>query len=43
MEEDNVIIENVEFNEELYNKNIAENDFSNSEMNGIGDDDNANN
>ena len=30
MEEDNVIIENVEFNEELYNKNIAENDFSNS-------------
>lgn len=43
MEEDNVIIENVEFNEELYNKNIAENDFSNSEMNGIGDDYNANN
>lgn len=43
MEEDNVIIENVEFDEELYNKNVAENDFSNSETNGIGDDDNANN
>lgn len=43
MEEDNVIIENVEFNEELYNKNISENDFSNSETDGIGDDDNANN
>ena len=27
--EDNIIIENVEFAEELYNKNIAENDFSN--------------
>ena len=43
MEEDNVIIENVEFDEELYNKNVAENDFSNSEINGIGDDSNANN
>lgn len=43
MEEDNVIIENVEFKEELYNKNIIENDFSNSETDGIGDDDNANN
>lgn len=43
MEEDNVIIENVEFNEELYNKNITENDFSGSEIDGIGDDDNANN
>ena len=32
MEEDNVIIENVEFNEELYNKNISENDFSGSEL-----------
>ena len=41
--EDNIIIENVEFNEELYNKNISENDFSNSETDGIGDDDNANN
>ncbi len=43
MEEDNVIRENVEFNEELYNKNISENDFSGSEIDGIGDDDNANN
>ena len=43
MEEDNIIIENVEFNEELYNKNISENDFSNSETDGIGDDDNADN
>ncbi len=41
--EDNVQIENIEFNEELYNKNISENDFSNSEIDGIGDDDNADN
>lgn len=41
--EDNIVIENVEFNEELYNKNIAENDFSNSETDGIGDDINENN
>lgn len=41
--EDNIIIENVEFNEELYNKNISENNFSNSETDGIGDDDNADN
>lgn len=41
--EDNVQIETVEFKEELYQKNIAENDFSNSETNGIGDDDDANN
>ena len=27
--EDNIIIEEVEFNEELYKKNIEENDFSN--------------
>lgn len=27
MEEDNVIIENVEFSEELYQKNITENTF----------------
>lgn len=25
--EDNIIIENVEFNQELYEKNIAENNF----------------
>ena len=41
--EDNIIIENVEFDEELYNKNVAENDFSNSETNGIGDDSIADN
>lgn len=41
--EDNIMIENVEFNEELYNKNIQENDFSGSETNGIGDDNDANN
>ena len=29
--EDNIQVENVEFKEELYQKNIAENDFSNSE------------
>lgn len=40
---DNIVIENVEFDEELYNKNVAENDFSNSETNGIGDDGNADN
>ena len=39
----NVQIETVEFKEELYQKNIAENDFSNSETDGIGDDDDANN
>mgnify|MGYP004558435845 CR=1 FL=1 len=43
MEEDNVIIENVEFNEELEKENITENDFSGSEIDGVGDDDNANN
>ncbi len=41
--EDNIQVENVEFNEELYQNNMAENDFSNSEIDGIGDDDNANN
>ena len=41
--EDNVQIETVEFKEELYQKNIAENVFSNSEIDGIGDDDDANN
>ena len=41
--EDNIIIEDIEFKEELYQKNISENDFSGSETDGIGDDDNANN
>ena len=41
--ENNVQTETVEFKEELYQKNIAENDFSGSETDGIGDDDNADN
>jgi hypothetical protein len=36
--EDNVIITEVEFDEKLYKKNIKENDFSNKEIDGIGDD-----
>ena len=40
---ENVQVETVEFKEELYQKNISENDFSGSETDGIGDDDNANN
>ncbi|CDE54909.1 unknown [Clostridium sp. CAG:269] len=40
MEEDNVIRENVEFNEELYNKNISENIFETEYEAG---EDNANN
>lgn len=36
--EDNIVITEVKFDEELYKKNIAENDFSNSEVDGIGDD-----
>ena len=40
---DNVQVETVEFKEELYQKNISENDFSGSETDGIGDDDNADN
>ena len=43
MEEDNIIIEDIEFKEELYQKNLSENDFSNSEIDEIGDDDNADN
>lgn len=37
MEKD-IEIEVVEFDEELYKKNIEENDFSGSETDGIGDD-----
>jgi hypothetical protein len=32
------IITEVEFDEELYKKNLEENDFSGSEIDGIGDD-----
>lgn len=35
--EDNIIKEEVEFSQELYEKNILENDFSNKETDGIGD------
>lgn len=36
--------EEIDFDEELYQKNIEENDFEGSETDGIGDDDeNANN
>ncbi len=41
--DDNVFEETVDFNEELYQKNISENDFSGTENDGIGDDVNANN
>lgn len=34
--------EEIEFNEELYKKNIEENDFSNKITDGIGDDVNEN-
>ena len=40
MEEDNITIENVEFNEELYNKNISEYIFETEYEAG---EDNANN
>lgn len=36
--EDNIIEETVEFSQELYEKNLQENDFSNKETDGIGDD-----
>ena len=35
---DNIIEETVEFSQELYEKNIKENDFSNKETDGVGDD-----
>ncbi len=33
---DNIIEETIEFSQELYEKNIQENDFSNKETDGIG-------
>ena len=36
--EDNIIEETVEFSQELYEKNIQENDFTGAETDGIGDD-----
>lgn len=41
--DDNIFEETVEFNEELYKKNLSENDFSGTETDGIGDDFDANN
>lgn len=36
--EDNIIEETVEFSQELYEKNLQENNFDGSETDGIGDD-----
>lgn len=36
--EDNIIEKTVEFSQELYEKNLQENNFDGSETNGIGDD-----
>ena len=41
--EDNIIIEDIEFKKELYQKTIEENEFSESNIHGIGDEKNANN
>ena len=41
--EDNIIIEDIEFREELYQKTIEENQFSELNIHGIGDDENADN
>lgn len=35
--EDNIIEETIEFSQELYEKNILENDFDGREIDGIGD------
>ena len=35
---DNIIEETVEFSQELYEKNLKENNFDGSETDGIGDD-----
>lgn len=35
--EEKLEIEEVEFNEELYKKNLQENDFSNKIIDGVGD------
>lgn len=36
--EDNIVEEKVEFSQELYEKNLQENNFEGSETDGIGDD-----
>ena len=35
---DNIMEETIEFSQELYEKNLQENDFTGAETNGIGDD-----
>ena len=41
--EDNIIIEDIEFKEELYRKNIEKEEIKISNIHGIGDEKNANN
>ena len=41
--EEKIIIEEIEFDEELFKKNLEENDFSGCEEDGIGDDEDATN
>ena len=36
--EDNIIIEDIEFKEELYQKTIEENEFAEDDAHGIGED-----
>lgn len=40
--EDNIIIENIEFTEKIYNKAISENIFNDDDNHGIGDEINGN-
>ncbi len=40
--EDNIIIENKEYTEELYKKAIEENQFEEDDSHGIGDEENGN-
>lgn len=36
--ENNIVITEIAFDEELYKKNLEENDFSDKDLDGIGDD-----
>ena len=40
--DDNIIIEDVEFTEELFKKNVEENEFTEDDFHGIGEDINGN-
>ena len=40
--EDNIIIENMEFTEEIYKQALKENVFGEDNLHGIGDDENGN-